>query len=338
MPENIYLASSAYILYMKVIVTVVASVLSAIIVCLAVFLPEIDYENKTPTGLKVVSVWHVDMFEGGRGSRASYLRSICAPFENENECLINVVNETADDVIYKISNGVLPDIISFSAGLDGITAFSKRLEGEGDAGGAVGGKVYAKAWAFGGYVLIKRKGRETTSVVLSKGRFNCPEVACFLNDIDIGKAEKLSPQRAYERFLSDGGCMLVGTQRDIYRLKKNIDDYEVTPLSGFTDLVQYVAVLSEDKDKAELSEKFVAYLLSEGQKNINTLGLMSVDKSHNIGDNGLIDRLFDTEYDLTISVFTPEKVIGELSEKLSDESLSSEVKAEFLKKSLKSLK
>ena len=324
---------------MKVVTTVVVSVLSAVMIALAVFLPPPEGEKSEEKSFEILTLWHVDAFEGGTGSRASYLKKVCEKFEKNSGCLITVINETADDVVEKIGKGVYPDILSYSACVVDVAGIAAPLDKNPmSAGGELGGKYYAACWAYGGYVEIIAKGVTPARTIVSKGKFNYPELACIYADVDIKKAEYLSPQRAYEAFLQDKTAKLIGTQRDVYRLKNKLEGYDVKPVGGFTDLMQYVSVTSTTESKRALSKKFVSYLLSEGQKSVNELGLMSVDKSSNNADNGLIDRFFTVDYNKTLSVFTSCEVVDAAIKEYGEKSSLSTEKTEFFKTIVKSLK
>ena len=324
---------------MKVFTTVTISVLSAAMIALAIFLPVKNYDKKEEKQFEILTLWHIDAFEGGTGSRASYLKKVCAGFERENDCLITVVNETAGDALEKIGKGIYPDILSYSRGLDGVFGICKEIDFYPfSGGGEYNGKHYAAAWAYGGYVEITRKGVTPQKTIISKGKYSHPEIACLCSGINIDGAESDLPQRAYETFLSDESYKLIGTQRDIYRLKKKTENFDIRPIGGFTDLVQYVSVTSKDDKKSKTAKRFINYLLTEGQKDINALGLISVDKNRNIADNGLIDRLFDVEYTYTLSVFTSEDVIGRAESELNRNASGERENTEFLKSITKLLK
>jgi len=324
---------------MKTATTIAVSVLSAVIICVAIFLPIKDYNSANSQNYEVLTLWHIDSFEGGVGSRASYLRKVAEQFEKSENCLITVVSETTDDALEKIRSGLVPDLISYSVGMGEVFSLANQLKSSPmSAGGEFDGKFFAACWAFGGYVKMIKKGSMPQKTVISKGLYTYPEIACYYNNIDFSAAEFLSPQRAFDLFRYNGDYALIGTQRDIYRLKRFIDDYEITPLSGFTDLMQYISVTSSDENKKIFAQKFVDYLLSDGQKNINDLGLMSVDKNCNNADNGLIGALFDVGYDKTLSVFASEEIVEEVKRRLFDINIGQEEKTEFLKNIIKSLK
>ncbi len=321
---------------MKKLSTIALCLLCVAVIFTALFLPSTKtVENKKEK--PILTVWQIDMFEGGIGSRATYIKSIASSFEKKNNVLIMVETKTSQDAEELLAKNIAPDIISFSSGLCGVLERAKSLDSDGFAG-VYNNKTYAKCWCYGGYVKIKRKGSNPTETILSKNKWKNIELACFYNKIDISNAIDFEPKRAYEEFMSNSNSMLIGTQRDIYRLRNKIENYEIEPLEFFTDLVQYVSVLSDNENKITLSENFINYLCSEGQKNINSLGLMSKDKKLNNVNNGLIDRLFDVKYTYTTLAFLNQNEILEIEKTVKKSTLSENDKFKILKTFVKQLK
>ena len=57
---------------------------------------------------------------------------------------------------------------------------------------------------------------------------------------------------AYDKFLKGNFENLIGTQRDVFRVtnrqqKGLLTDYNIFPLGGYTDLVQYISVFEKEK-------------------------------------------------------------------------------------------
>ena len=325
---------------MKRISTVIAAAFCALTFLVAVFLPVKETGVKGAEGVTVLSLWHVDAFEGGTGSRASYLKRVCSAFEKSQNCIVTVESVTAEGLTERLNGGHTPDLISYSVGCGDFLGVCAEIEKSAGSGGAeIGGKYYAACWAMGGYVVIKRKGKETTRTIISKGKTTHPEIACFYGNVDIsGDAEFYSPQRAFEQFASSEDARLIGTQRDIYRLKNKIDDYEITPIGLFTDLLQYVSVTTTTESKLSAAKAFVSYLTGDGQKAVNDLGLLSVKKECNISNNGLIDRLFGVEYQYTLSLAATADAFASADKIVLDDEREGARKVDFLKSTVKLLK
>lgn len=321
---------------MKKLSTIALCCLCVAVFFAAIFLPS----TKTAQCKKekpILTVWQIDMFEGGIGSRATYIKNAATNFEKKNNVLIMVETKTAKDVEELLAKNIVPDIISFSSGLNGVLEKAKSLDSDGFAG-VYNGKTYAKCWCYGGYVRIKRKGTNPTQIILSKNKSKNIELACLYNSIDVSNAKEFEPKRAFEEFMATPDSLLIGTQRDIYRLRNKIENYEIEPLEFFTDLVQYVSILSEIENKISLSENFINYLCGEGQKNINSLGLMSKDKKLNNANNGLIDRFFNVNYAFSTLAFLSQDEILEIEKIAKDKTKSESEKFKILKTFVKQLK
>lgn len=321
---------------MKKLKAVIPSLLVVVVFLVAIFMPSVKKDGGVKEKI-VLSVWQLDMFEGGVGSRTSYLKNVAASFEKNNDVLIMVETKTKEDAEELFAKNIYPDIISFSSGLSGVLERAKSLESDG-FGGEYNGKTYAKCWCYGGYVKIKRKGSSPAQIILSKNQTKNVELACLYNQIDIVGAEKFEPKRAYEEFMANENSMLIGTQRDVYRIKNKIDNFDIEPLGFFTDLAQYVSILSNGENKILMCEGFVEYLCGDGQKNVNNLGLLANNKSANTANNGLIDRLFNVEYTYTTSCFLGSREILEIEKTVEREDITKEEKFKILKTSVKQLK
>ena len=96
--------------------------------------------------------------------------------------------------------------------------------------------------------------------------------------------EKYNLQTSYDAYLSfinGRASMLLGTQRDIYRMENRLssgveNDVLYQPLGCYTDLVCYISVLSTNLEKKNVCLDFVEFLLSESsQKQLENIGLLS---------------------------------------------------------------
>lgn len=91
-----------------------------------------------------------------------------------------------------------------------------------------------------------------------------------------------SPYQAYENFVLGKASMLLGTQRDVFRMENRVSAgkesgarYE--PIKEFTDLVQYLGILTNSKVKFSVCEKYLSFVLQEKQqKLLANIGMFSV--------------------------------------------------------------
>ena len=235
---------------MKIFLKTAAAVSFAVYLALApLFLGRaFSVKGGEKTQSTVLEMWHVDSFEGGTGSRKSFLERSAATFEKRNEgVFISVINHTAESVKANFESGIHPDIISFGIGVTDVLNYAKPLKSHKNnaffESGAAGGATYFYPYAYGNYYIFTSDGKRGKGRVLSAGKYNLAEFAAKLAGEDCG--ETLPPLEAYTAFIGGAYGELIGTQRDIYRLNKRGVDFEVRRLGNFTDLVQYVAVTAE---------------------------------------------------------------------------------------------
>ncbi len=228
--------------------------------CVAAFVNSADGEEDD--ALQVLTLWQIDSFEGGRGSRAEYLRSLAQDFAKSANVYIEVTALSSDAARTNISAGVVPDIISYGAGFYGI----ESLVSEG----------YGKAWCRGAYCLIALSGTDFSSVstantVINEGKDNLVSVAALFSGLQ--GADYAAPTSAYVSLISGEYEFLLGTQRDVIRLQTRGESFEVKPLPEFNDLYQYISVLTRDGEKAAVAEEYVKYVLSHGES-LTRIGML----------------------------------------------------------------
>ena len=207
----------------------------------------------------VLTVWQIDSFEGGRGSRADFLQNIGKDFAKTNFCYITVVSLTADAARMNLSNGNVPDIISYGAGMYGIENY-----------------IYdRKIWCHGGYCLLTIEGDfsdiSADNTVINKGKDNLSSVAALF--CNLQGAETDAPTGAYVKLINGKYKYLLGTQRDVFRLKTRGLSFKVKPVSEFNDLYQNISIISGSA-KAATANKFIEYLLTRTGE-VNKLGMLS---------------------------------------------------------------
>ncbi len=213
----------------------IAAVLLAVI-----FFPR---PKKEPTQTRVVSVWNVDTFEGGKGSRTAFLKKIARKVEKQRAGVYFLVtNYTIEGAEAAAAQGNAPDLLSFGVGLSVFAEQSFALPYD-FAGGSLGGECRAVPWCRGGYFLFSltddfdSKG----TVALSDGGKNLPEAAAAYAQV---RGEKVESQAAYTGFLNGTYRYLLGTQRDVCRFQARGATVYRKPLPLYNDLFQYISVLS----------------------------------------------------------------------------------------------
>ena len=87
----------------------------------------------------------------------------------------------------------------------------------------------------------------------------------------VGGAQTEEPTNAYLELLSGKYKYLLGTQRDIYRLKTRNVSFSVKPVTQFNDLYQNISILTTNNEKYAICKRYVNYLIDNG--NTAKLGL-----------------------------------------------------------------
>ena len=301
-----------------------ASVFVVVVACVALLvwaLPNLPIKPQTeqPSSYQgVVEMWNVESFEGGVGSRESWLINRASKFESEHKGLfVHVTTLTVEQVENKLAEGQTFDMICFSRGVgaivkDQLAPYNGKVGAIKDnflISGQIDGGLYAVPIYSGAYCLFARTeqlpsdrlltdaltatftrkvGKNTVELqplVCGFTPYNSPLSALALSG-GKGKAsvdEGVTQYQAYEKFVANQTAVtLLGTQRDMYRLSQResngkIDKLGFAPLSGYTDLVQYVAVSSNAGDKSEACVEFIEYLTSDvAQSSLVNLSLFSV--------------------------------------------------------------
>lgn len=253
-----------------------------------VFLPQKSGEAEART---VVRVWNIDTFEGGKGSRTAFLKSVARGLQGEAYYL--VTSYTLEGALSALAEGDAPDVLSFGVGL---SAFAERLLPlpYSFAGGELGGKALAYPWCMGGYYLFSLTDFEGEGrTALSVGGENLPVVAARLEGIAGEETESVA---AYTGFLSGKYRYLLGTQRDVCRFRTRGVTVQARPLTKYCDLYQYIGILSSEKREASLA--FVEALLSpEVQGRLSEIGMFPLENNA----------------ERTVSVFSSREALGQLA-------------------------
>lgn len=238
----------------------------------------------------VLSLWHTDTFEGGRGSRAAFLKRAAAEYGKQNGNVIVLVSSySAEGLKAALNNGETPDLLSFGIGTEIDPSafmplgaeFFKGLKTGASAG--TGNVVSAVPWCMNCYALYTEKGdfanASAENTLVAKGGKNLAEAAAALaffgSKISDGVKESVA---AYAAFLNGEKEFLLGTGRDIYRFAARNRQVKAKFLPEYNDLYQQIGVLSArtDQKKRAAGARFIAYLLSEDvQKRLPQIGMFS---------------------------------------------------------------
>ncbi len=219
-------------------------------------------EAKPQSGEKpVLNIWQIDNFEGGKGSRADYLKKTGEAFAESESCYVTVTALTSEAARLNLEEGNVPDVVSYGAGMYGL---EKYIEG------------YAE-WCHGGYCFLTLDINSdfsdigSVNTVVNGGKDNFSSAAALMCGIADAAAEK--PTAAYVKLIDGKYKYLLGTQRDIYRLKTRAVSFAVKPVTVYNDLYQNVSVIAQSKYK-KTAERFVSYLINS-KSGVNKIGMLA---------------------------------------------------------------
>ena len=259
------------------------------ILCLAVALFACLYplrgasEEEAEAWPGVLRLWQIDSFEGGRGSRASFLGGVARHYESEGGMLILVTQHTAESAAYALQDGQTPDLISYGPGFELATEIARPVPDHSFAAGTLGGETYAVPWCRGGYFLLTGDGDfsdiSAENTVLSAGRGASVKAAAVLEGWG-GDFAVQDSQQAYLSLIGGKYRYMVGSQRDVWRLRTRQFSFTAKPLTAYSDLLQYISVCSEDARRYAAALSFLELLLSqEIQQTLTKIGMMSIQYS-----------------------------------------------------------
>lgn len=253
-----------------------------------VFVPQ---KSENAEARTVVRVWNIDTFEGGKGSRTAFLKSVARELKGEAYYL--VTSYTLEGALSAFAEGDAPDVLSFGVGLSEFAELLLPLPYS-FTGGELGGKTLAYPWCMGGYYLFSLTDFEGEGrTALSVGGENLPAVAARLEGITGEETESVA---AYTGFLRGKYRYLFGTQRDVCRFQARGAIVQARSLTKYCDLYQYIGILSSEKWEASLA--FVEALLSpEVQGRLSQIGMFPLENNA----------------ERTVSVFSSREALGRLA-------------------------
>lgn len=247
-------------------------VLAAAIFCAVIFYP--NENNAAVETKRIIRIWNVDTFEGGKGSRTSFLKKVALRAEKTaGEVYYLVSSYTLDGAKDAFLNGDKPDILSFGTGLSVFAEYSIPLDYS-FGGGETENGCLAYPWCRGGYALfsLDENFDDEGVTAVSCGGNNLSALAAAYHEIDGLLTDSLA---AYTGLLSGKYRYLLGTQRDLCRFAARNTAVYYRPLPTYCDLYQYISVLSvEHKDDCDA---FLRELFSdEVQSMLSEIGMYSM--------------------------------------------------------------
>lgn len=294
---------------------------------------EIGLLRNEPQEPVVIELLHIESFEGGSGSRAEYLRRVAREFNKQNpNKFIGIKTMTIEQLV--LNAEFVPDLVSFGVGAgeflkDRLLFTDLNFDVRSDLlqYGKIQGQTLAVPYMLGGYAVISRSDyllrtqeedifkqniivgkRQVSGVGMGMDGFINPVEALRANGISGGgQYVNGTTYEVYESFLNGNFINLIGTQRDVYRLKNREDNgsfvvCEYNYLGGFSDIVQYMGMMKQ----SVVAEEFIKFVLNAAsQKAIGSIGMFSVNTNIYTGgymqdfENVLGERLSSVNVFLT---------------------------------------
>lgn len=240
---------------------------ATVLIVLLPSLPQKPSEIPQKSYKGVLEMWNVECFEGGSGSRQSWLTSRAAQFEKANEGLfVHVTTLTEAQLAEKLDGGETFDLICFSRGVGALirNLLTPYVGSVADIreniliSGQVGSIVYALPIFAGAYCLFARESQLSSNSDLletvltntctrkaGKNTFelvplicgftssNSPISALAMSGVrgSCEVSEQVSQYGAYEKFVANKTAVtLLGTQRDLYRLSRREENGKIEKL------------------------------------------------------------------------------------------------------------
>lgn len=294
-----------------------------------------DGKKRNPCAVRL---WNIDTFEGGKGSRAAFLKGVALKFEKEREgAFVLVSSYTAEGAYSAMSEGNYPDMLSFGIGFYPPAEQFEALRDYSFFAAQTGNATYAVPWCRGGYAVYAKtedfSSFRADRAVLSSGKGNLTGVAAAMEGF-VGKFDEKDSTTAYVEFLNGKYDFLIGTQRDACRFTVRGERVYMRPVRAYSDLYQYIAVLSKTTEEQEICEAFLRTLLSEEtQKTLSKIGMSSAFYDVYGEDAPYHDELEKATAEFAPSAFLSEAAIAALREEANAALLSGN--AEVLKKFVK---
>lgn len=289
--------------YIKTVICLLACVAVCIFVPCIAFAE--DGKNISSKEKSLLRVWEIDSFEGGKGSRADFLQKIGNKYSEISDCYVTVTSVSAEAARLNIGQGNVPDLISYGAGIYGIENY---LQGW-------------VRWCFGSYCFLTLDINadftdiNTENTLINAGKDNFSQIAALLTG--IGGADTEKSTGAYVKLIGGQYKYLLGTQRDIFRLRTRGENFRVKAVRQFNDLYQNISITTLCANKAE-AQGFIDFLLGK-QDEVITLGLFCEKKLY----EDEMGELEGVEYEYRISTPISADTKSALDNLISDRDINS---------------
>ena len=285
--------------------------------------PAYQFEEIERDGV-FLELWQIDTFEGGTSSRAKFLEKMAVQYEKQHKGVYIIVrNLTIEQALSMLGKDNVPDMISFGIGAgDKLCVYTQKVSANANIrspllkAGQIANTQYAIPWCMGGYVLCGQK-KENAKFGVGM-QFNVPPTKEAKN---VTKFD--SQYSAYCAFCDNQFDVLIGTQRDYYRLLNKLNlgaipqcDFEFN--NEYSDIVQFISVTTTNKQIVLHASNYIQFLTCDYvQSKLVDIGMFGV------GDQPIYQNGQNKEFEQSLmqinniqNVFTSIERIKELQEKI----------------------
>lgn len=271
-----------------------------------------EFPIKTQEYKRILTVWNIDTFEGGVGSRTDFLSRRAAEY-CEDGLLMLVRSHTLESAKTAIANGENPTLVSFGTGVEFMSEIIKKLK----LAGMSLADEYFVPWCSGGYFLLRKRGDDgaVEKLCVSDGENNIALGALYFSDLTPKEIIIEKSENAFWKLINGEVDALLGTQRDVRRLEVRNVEFSAMPLEYYSDLYQYIAVTANDGEDYAAATGFISYLLEgKTQSKVESLRMLPVTAVS--GGDGAIYAYDRGKTTVAISPFLPKEVIVGLKNEL----------------------
>ena len=257
---------------MKKALSVVCSIVSiAVILITLIFFKPSGNKTAISPNSTVITLWHIDGFEGGVGSRASFLRRVGNSFSNKNSGVyILVSSHTVESASKLIGEGTLPDLISYGSYFLDVSKYAAIVSGFDFVldGGEGYKKRVAVSWCKGSYFYIeKSKTGQNTILNSEKVRLGVGESECLGGGETTDTNENFTSNNSEERLIisegeSNSAVVCLAVENYLKGGKYYIDSSSVyAPQTAYTNFIlsNNCKMIGTQRDVVRLSNRGVEF-------------------------------------------------------------------------------
>ena len=238
--------------------------------------------NDTNKNLQVYELWHIESFEGGGKNRQNYLNQLALEYEKYNPGILFMIKSINPEQLENALKQNTPHLLSFSEQvakivLPHLTEFDMEFDIQDHylESATYNGNLLAIPFIASGYCYFT-KTNSKDNLCIYTGNDSSHNATHLIESKNINNEQKLSSYQCYSKFVNSNNIKLLGTARDLFRIKQleNLGRFTINyqPISTFTDLVQYIGKSCNDKHVL----KFINFIMNDlNQQKLVDLSLFS---------------------------------------------------------------